>query len=198
MNDFPPRPTRLDEVFSFVEAFSSAIDDRDAIYVSSPLTTGQRAVDWIARNGPGIVGGVGDAKFRTEVYEPNRRSAREYVRTLRQRVKQVVIDPTAVADIPEWTQDDYRVAWGEVIARYCGKVIFLDDWQHSSGCAYEATVAFATHAEVLKADLSPLTLDAARALMQEAIVESEQRGANAAFLRGALAALDEASAAART
>jgi hypothetical protein len=70
----------------------------------------------------------------------------------------VVIDPSALDDVPGWTQADYRAFWGEVIERYAAEVIFRDGWSSSRGCAYEFLVAARAGIPTLDAVRRPLSL----------------------------------------
>jgi hypothetical protein len=182
---FPPAAEQHDEIQALLEGFASVVDGRTALYVSSPLTTGQLAADWHAENGAGR----SPEHFRTEVVEPNRRAAARYVRELREATKRVVVDPTAVEDLPGWKQADYHVFWGKVIERYAETVVFRSGWQYSNGCAYELVVAHRSGATVLDESLAPLGVADGVKLLTAAVEECEARGVSAEFLRGAAEAL---------
>jgi hypothetical protein len=187
--EFPPQAEHADEIAILLEGFASVVEARTATYVSSPLTTGQTAVEWHLRNG-GRSGPDSFADFNRSVVEPNRKHAAEYVRGLRE-TRGVVIDPTALGDLPSWTQPDYRYFWGRVIELYASEVVFRDGWQHSSGCAYEFFVALQSGASIFREDLSPLSLDDGQGLLRAAVEEYETTGASAEFLRGVVEALGE-------
>ncbi|SRR6266705_68480 len=186
---FPPQPGHPSEINGMVEAFASVVEGRTAWYVSSPLTTGRRAFEWHTRNGSASAdgrdrqGARGSGSFLSEVVEPNRAQAAKYVRDLRARAGQVVIDPTALEDIPGWNQDDYRHFWGRVIEGFAGTVIFREGWEYSSGCAYEFLVARKSAAATLKEDLEPLDFGVARSLIERAVKEGGAKGYSAGFLR---------------
>src|SRR4051812_15439147 len=112
---FPPVSDRVDEVELLLEGFASIVDNADAIYVSSPLTTGARAFEWHRRQ-------PSNGSFVDDVIEPNREQAARYVRNLRKKTGSLVIDPTAVRELPGWEQSDYRYFWGRVITDYCREV----------------------------------------------------------------------------
>ena len=189
---FPPHATRPDEIALLLEGLASVIEGRTATYVSSPLTTGQTAAEWHLRNGGRPA--ADDEGFRRDVMEPNRTAAASYVRELR-KTRGVVIDPTAMGDLPGWTQPDYRYFWGRVIELYANEVVFRDAWQHSSGCAYEFFVALQSGASTIREDLTPLSLEDGQALVRAAVEECETRGVSAEFLRGVVEALGEVAAA---
>jgi hypothetical protein len=190
-SDFPPRAIHGQEIQLLAQTFATVLDTRTAFYVSSPLTTGERAFEWHVRNGNVSASSSFDvsARFRRDVMEPNRRQAAQYVRELRRRTGRVVIDPTALEDVPEWTQGDYLVLWGTVIQQFVEAVVFRPGWQHSSGCAYEFLVASESGARLLNADLAPLSIQEGRGMIAHAVDETRMRGSVSPFLEGVLQAL---------
>ena len=182
---FPLRSRRGAELRLLVGVFASVADGREAFYVSSPLTTGQRAFEWHRKNGHGKrhPDRAANDEFRENVVEPNREDAAHFARRLRDTTGKTVIDPTAMLDLPDWSQDDYRFFWGEVIKRYCDTVVFRDGWQYSSGCAYEFLVGEKSGARLLRQDMSRLEQDEAVRLIGGAIQEVEKHGVSADFLR---------------
>jgi len=194
--EFPPLAQQPSEIELVLEAFSCVVHGRTAIYVSSPLTTGQRAFEWRLRNGAftgATQHGEGEA-FRREVVEPNRREAAAYAVRLRESTHRVVIDPTALPEAPGWNQSDFRALWGRIIDRYADSVVFRDGWQYSSGCGYEFLVGCESGARLLREDLKPLVFEEGRSLIGRGIKESHERGASAVFLERVLQALEELAA----
>jgi hypothetical protein len=183
--NFPPRPKHDRTIAPLVDSLAAVVEGRSAIYVSSPLTTGERAFEWHVQNAsPPVSASRLQRNFARDVVEPNREEAARYVRQLRRATPGVVvIDPTALRDIPGWRQDDYRALWAEVIGRYAETVVLRDGWQYSSGCAYEFLVAYTTGAEVVREDLSSLPIQEGIRLVGEAIEETRRQGASAEFLR---------------
>jgi len=178
-----------------LSVFATVIDGRDALYVSSPFTTGRHAADWIARNG---IGQPEDAlnsdHFREQILAANRERAAEFVRSIRRHRPEVpvVISPTALPDVPSWTQADYRFFWGRVIAKYAERVVFLEGWENSSGCAYEYLCAVSSGAKTLNEHLRPLSFQEALKRLDNAAAHNNVP-AGAAFLRAAAVALREES-----
>jgi hypothetical protein len=188
---FPPTSTRSHEIDDLAAVFGTVRSGRTAIYVSTPLTTGPRFSSWrgtvrLDANDPTY-----RSEFRRHVVEPNTAEARRFAEKLREVERRVVIDPGALPDIDEWTQDDYRVFWGRVIERNASTVVFRDGWEHSRGCSYEFLVAAQSGAELLDARLEPLSLDRGLELLRLAIKECEDAGMPATFLSQVSAALQE-------
>src|SRR4051812_10507423 len=112
---FPPKPSDPAMVEALVSALRSVITGDEAMYVSSPLTTGPRAFEWHRRNNE-----ANHSTFVVDVVEPNREDARAFVQHLRHEVApKIVVDPTAMPDLADWNQSDYRYFWGRVVEELC-------------------------------------------------------------------------------
>jgi hypothetical protein len=101
--------------------------ERHAIYVSGPITTGQRLID--AREAG--AGQDGCCVLRANIAEIIESADR-----LRHETGRTVIEPGSLT-IRTWTQDDYLALWTNLIERHIAEVRFLDGWDTSIGCALE-------------------------------------------------------------
>lgn len=187
---FPPRPDHPEEVAKIAEVFASVVEGRAALYVSSPLTTGQRFIDWLgSTSAPDPHDMAYPEAFRRAVFEPNRESARAFVARLREECAEVVIDPTGLPDLEGWTQRDYRSLWGEVISRYVRLVVFRDGWEYSDGCTYEFFVAARHGVRMVRENLSPITEEEGLELVRAAVDGRLATGASPEFALAVLAAM---------
>lgn len=178
-----------------VAAMGCALEPREAVYVSTPITTGRRFLEW-ARQKDGTLQ-PGSDEYRREhlehVVRPNREHVAPLVRDLRKLCDAVVIDPTSLEDVPGWQQFDYHGFWAEVIRRYVRTVVVVDGWQYSSGCAYELATALEAGIEVQDETLTPIDLDAAIRQVREAIHDLEEAGLETGALDEALRGLARAA-----
>ncbi len=160
------------------EVLDGIIEDRGAVYVSTPITTGRRFVEW--RRGAGAALAPSEHRYRQEhdrdVVRRNREHVKPIVRAVRERGWGVVIDPTTVHDVPGWGQRDYHAFWARVIERYAGTVVFADGWEYSSGCAQEFLSAVRVGARLLREDLEPLTIEEGERLIRSAIAALDADG----------------------
>jgi hypothetical protein len=160
------------------EVLDGVVEDRAAAYVSTPITTGRRFVEW--RRGPGAALAPSEDRYRREhdrhVVQRNREHAKPIVRAVRERGWEVVIDPTTVHDVPGWQQRDYHAFWARVIERYAGTVVFADGWEYSSGGTWEFLTAVRTGARLLREDLEPLTVEDGERLIRDAITALDADG----------------------
>lgn len=136
--NFPPKTKNEDQVVSMLEVLCSVIPDKNSVYISIPLTSGKRFIDW---NSKVTVEENKQEKVLSNVIENNKRSAKTIVGNLRNKFSEILIDPLALPDIKGWDQDDYRDFWGRVVERYAKTVVCTNDWNYSSGCSYEFLVA---------------------------------------------------------
>lgn len=154
-------------------AIGCALEPRSAVYLSTPITTGRRFVEWRRGTGADLTPGSPAYLRRRgeEVIEPNRSDIAPLVRWLRTRFQDPVIDPTALEAVPGWEQFDYHRFWAEVIERYAHTAVFAEGWQYSSGCVLELAAAVSADAILLRHDLAPLKPKDAVELIEGAIAD---------------------------
>jgi hypothetical protein len=188
---FPPQSTRNHDIAILLELMDTVIENRTAIYLSTAITTGKRFTDWHAalNVNSGMSHPTYLEEYRKRVVEPNRAEVQRLVRGLRNKLGQVVINPTALKDLPRWTQDDYRVFWARVIENYVSKVVFANGWQYSNGCAYEFLIAHNTKVHTVDQKQRPLPFEKGVRLIRSAIEDMEKHGVSTKFLQGVLTAL---------
>jgi hypothetical protein len=121
-------------------------------------------------------------RHKREVIARNCEHARAFVATLRRKEAASVIDPTSYPVIPNWTQSQWIAFWGAVIARYASRVVFLDDWQFSSGCVQEYLIARSLKIPTFDERGEQLSVVRALELLDGAIGESAAHGSPASML----------------
>lgn len=188
-NPFPPQPDHEHEWEALVGVLASAVGGREADYVSTPITTGQRFLAWYHAEGHALERGSDAYKraHEAQVIRPNGLDAQEFVARLR-RERRLVIEPTSLC-LPHWTQNDYRHLWGKVIERYARRVVLLDGWQFSSGCSFEFYVAARSGIDASSQDGQFISREQGCSLIAAAIVEMEAIQFDTAFLKQVFQAL---------
>jgi hypothetical protein len=153
------------------------VQDKEASYISVPITTGKRFLEW--RRGVGSALTPSDEHYKREhalnVIQPNQADVRPILESIRERLRRkkqdgVIIDPTTL-NVSVWSQDHYHTFWTTVISRYVSTVVFVDGWEYSSGCTKEFLAAINSGADLLREDLSPLKLTEGERLVGDAIRE---------------------------
>ena len=175
-----------DRNLPLVEFLACVLEGRAGLYVSTPITTGPRYLQWLRRGG-----GWQDnrkAALQREVIEPNLARGRELVHRVRDRFRGVVvIDPTAVR-LPGWEQGEYHELWGHIIERYARTVVFGDGWEYSHGCAFEFLTAHRARAVALDEQYSTITVEEGLRRIRNAVADYQAVGLSPSLL---IAAVDE-------
>lgn len=168
-------PSRSTVLREWARVRSLVAGRRRATYVSTPITSGKRWVDWWITDGRMLQGAEYTRSLRSDVMLPNLQRAGRIVESLRTQLEGVVIDPN-VLDVEGWEQDDYLQFWVEVLRLYVARVVLLDGWQYSKGCTIEFSHAIELGIETVDERLRPLSSEDALTLIGDAIQETEQLG----------------------
>ncbi|MCI0561748.1 MAG: hypothetical protein MN733_24935 [Nitrososphaera sp.] len=191
---FPPRTRKNHQIAILLSLMETVIEKRGAIYISAPMTSGKRAAAWqqikhgeirLRRSRTRT-----KASYHRAVIEPNRAHARRLAKVLRNEVSRVVIDPTALQDIPGWRQADYLVFWGRVVATFVEVVVLADLWQYSDGASYEFLIAHTRGVKTVDEKKKPVTLEVGEQLIRSAIEELRRWRIATSFLEGVMAELN--------
>jgi hypothetical protein len=154
------------------EVYDSVIGCKDALYCSTPITSGKRSLEWFKQNNKintdidNLCADEKNSHFK-QVIEPNCLHAKMIVSRIRQ-MGRLVIDPTDLSPINEWKQDDWRSFWGQVVERYVTTAIFVNDWQYSKGCIYEFLISHRKGIYTLDENLNIIDLATGIKLITEA------------------------------
>ena len=148
-----------------------------AVYISTPITSGPRFLQWYGREGKRI---LNDKEaywrgMRAFVILPNRQAAGNYIETLRWQMDSPIIDPSAF-DMPNWEQEDYHQFWLKVLEKHVRRVIFMDGWEFSTGCTLEFEHALHRGISCLDQRLNPIDANRARDLLEQAISQAKAEG----------------------
>lgn len=184
---FPPQTSRSAEIDTLIELLRGVFASRSAVYVSAPITSGRRFLEWYSMRGE--LRSLADdyqSDHLNQVVAPNRSAATALVKRVREINGSSVIDPTAVDHIEGWTQGDYRTAWARVIEEFVKTVVFANGWEFSNGCSYEFLIAAKTGVETLDESLRPIDLATGLSMIRRAAGELSSRGLPVEFLRGIL------------
>lgn len=190
---FPPATKRERDIELLLNILGSVVIDRSAVYVSTPITSGQRFAHWSSNRDIEYDLSHPETflEFKREVLDPNSEHARAIIKDLRRLLSRLLIDPTALKDIEGWVQDDYRVLWAKVIELYSDTVVFLDGWQYSNGCAYEFLISnrVTPCPSILDERLQPLTLEDGTRLVKLAVGELQKSKLPTRFLQQVISEL---------
>lgn len=181
--EFPPQSNREAEIEAIVSVFASVIEGRSAYYVSTPMTTGRGSFEPHPALPADRTTNEAWLEPQRDMIHCNHAYIQELVQELRRSLASPVINPTAIADLPGWTQSDYRVLSKRVIECYVHTVIFVEDWQYSLGCSYEFLIARQTGAKTVTQNLQEISIVEGIRLIREATNELQQMSNNTSFLQ---------------
>lgn len=145
----------------FCELLSGFLGENKITYVSTPINTGNRFIDWYQRIGSTLL--IDSKEYieskKKNVIEPNIREVQEYVEEFRKSTNKVVIDPTTFESKHlEWTQEEFYKFWSLFIKSSVDEVIFLDGWEYSIGCCYELVASFEKNINIYSQDMERLSI----------------------------------------
>jgi hypothetical protein len=184
-------------------AYSSALAPRSALYISTPITSGERFLTWAAKY-LGSAVSVDEAirlhreEHTREVVEPNVLHAAKVAEHARARSQFPVINPARVPHINGWRQADWIAFWEKVIQECCLAVMALDGWELSFGCAHEVVFALEHGIPVYSERHEQLSLEAIKNQLSAALQKLGAVNADTSKHCGLVAILDEISCGARS
>jgi hypothetical protein len=190
----PGSPERSVVLHRAMVSFASCMGakQRHEIYLSAPITTGAVFVNWRKeiRSTTGHNHPEYEARHRKQVIERNIARVAPLAAALRLKFSdRLVIDPTTLDEVDNWSQQDYHEFWCEVINRYAHTVVFADGWELSHGCVREFETAVGSGLELLTENLNPLCVSAGIKMVADAVTHLERLDEDATCLRRSLAKL---------
>lgn len=179
--------TYAQEVEIALSAFDSILNGEKAVYHSSELTTGKRLHALFRRHGVRgrreLKAKMGEEAFRRQVWDPNVAEANAFARELHHRLGgELVITPAPFVS-PGWNQPEYLAFWETVIRTRCKAIYFSEDWEYSSGCAFEFAVGLDAGLPTFRADGRELSLEEGMSRIAAAIADLDAEGLDVAPLR---------------
>jgi len=139
-------------------------EGNEIIYISSPINTGKRFIDWYELVGKNLI--IDSDEYCKEkeknVVKPNINAIKEYVKKIRKKTSKVIIEPTNIEnDMLNWSQNEFYQFWDRVIKELVDEVIFLDGWEYSIGCCYEYLSAIVNNKKTYNQNMKILDLSEA-------------------------------------
>lgn len=120
------------------QAWISAFGSRKVSYLSGPITTGLRFLDWWKEAGCRLDPQSADyaAALRAAVIAPNEAAIKRMAELLRPSSADPIIEPASLF-VSDWTQRDYIELWESFIADHAARILLMDGWEYSAGCSAE-------------------------------------------------------------
>lgn len=148
----------MDNVFNIL---NNLIIGNEIVYVSTPINTGERYINWYVKVGKNIkVNGNEFIEQRNRsVIQPNIENAKKCVENIRYKTSKIVIDPSTLEnDILNWCQNDFYEFWDKVIKNLVQEIVFLDGWEYSLGCCIELLSAIENNVDIFSQDMRRMSI----------------------------------------
>ncbi|RUX13769.1 DUF4406 domain-containing protein [Mesorhizobium sp. M7A.F.Ca.CA.002.14.1.2] len=139
------------------QAWRSAFGSRKVVYLSGPITSGLRFIDWWSKIGYQLEADA--SAYRAELVEqviiPNENQLKATAELLRARGSEPVVEPASLF-INGWTQEDYLELWQQFISAHASRILLMDGWEYSAGSASEFCRAHLEGIPTARVDGSPI------------------------------------------
>lgn len=120
------------------QIWKSAFGSQRVAYLSGPITTGRRFLEWWTAAGSRIPkdSSAFAAALREHVIAPNEAHLKAVAETLRIKLPEPVVEPASLF-VSQWSQNNYLELWEQFITDHSSRILLMDGWEFSAGCASE-------------------------------------------------------------
>lgn len=142
----------------FVSIYKTICPYKKFIYMSTPITTGPRFIEWYKKVGKNYKDPtLYDYQHKMHVIRMNEIDAQVKAENLLDRVHGLVVNPAEFKI--KLTQPEFLAFWTKFIIDHASTVIFTDGWSYSRGCLNEYLVATQYNIPCLDHKLRPLEIN---------------------------------------
>jgi hypothetical protein len=156
------------------KAWRSAFGSRKVAYLSGPITTGLRFIEWWSETGHRLALDSEAYRYglRKQVVVPNEDQLKVTAELLRAKGSEPVIEPASLF-VGDWSQKDYLELWEQFIVDHASRILLLDGWEFSAGCASEFCRAHIEGIPTARIDGSPIVARDGIAAIERALERVE-------------------------
>lgn len=156
------------------QTWRSAFGSTRVAYLSGPITTGRRFIEWWRSGGHALAVASEEyrAALRERVIAPNEEALKLTAKLLRARHAEPVIEP-ATLFVSHWSQTDYLELWERFITDHASRILLTDGWEFSAGCASEFCSAHLEGVPTARIDGTPVVARDGIAAIRRALAEVE-------------------------
>lgn len=166
-------PKYRNEVELLLMPLECVLKSKTNIYVSGPITTGNRHLQWHKKNSHHITESTYNQLRRQEIIDHNIQNIALIAKNVRDMSGSIVIEPASL-ELKHWTQDDYLLFWGKVIDKYVNTIVFVKNWEYSRGCVYEFYLGLINQYDLLDSNMKPININLAVSKIKKAIILFEK------------------------
>jgi hypothetical protein len=156
------------------QVWRSAFGSSRVAYLSGPITTGRRFLDWWRSAGSALRVGSAEysAELREQVIAPNETQLKLAAEMLRAKLPEPVIEPASLF-VSHWSQHEYLELWEQFITDHASRILLMDGWEFSAGCASEFCRAHLEGVRTERMDGTPVVARDGIAAIRRALAEVE-------------------------
>jgi hypothetical protein len=169
------------------KVWRSAFGSRKVAYLSGPITTGLRFIDWWSGAGHRLA--LDSEAYRSALHEhvivPNENQLKLAAEFLRAKGSEPVIEPASLF-VNAWSQQDYLELWEQFIADHADRILLMEGWEYSAGCASEFCRAHLEGIPTTQIDGSPVVARDGIAAIEHALARVEGLAQPPSYLRETL------------
>lgn len=157
------------------QAWRSAFGSRKVAYLSGPITTGQRFIDWWVADGHTLALDSEPYRdgLRATVIEPNEAALKLVAELLRAKTSEPVIEPASLF-VHDWSQREYLELWEQFITDHASRILLMDGWEFSAGCASEFCRAHLDGVPTARVDGTPVVARDGIAAIRRALADVQE------------------------
>lgn len=181
-----PLPQPLDAIR---RVWRSAFGSRKVAYLSGPITTGVRFIDWWNQSGHRLAMDSEAYRdgLRQQVIVPNENQLKIMAELLRAKSSEPVIEPASLS-VSYWSQQDYLELWEQFIIDHASRILLMEGWEYSAGCASEFCRAHLEGIPTTRIDGAPVVARDGIAAIGQALARVEALAQPPVYLQDALRA----------
>jgi hypothetical protein len=160
---------------AIIGAWNCALAGARVVYLSGPITTGRRYVQYMRSFSSGA---PSDLVLKQNISDLLSTAAR-----LRSQRIELIVEPASL-HLPDWSQEEYYRLWEVFLERHAQIVILMPGWEYSGGCATEFLHAVGHDIRTESLSGANISIEDGTSLLRSALEDLRQDDA-----RGSLAGL---------
>lgn len=168
----------------FISIYETIIPQQKFVYLSTPITTGPRFLEWYNSVGKDLDDNTYVLKHKQEVIKPNETDAYFRAIKLSHQLGEMIVNPAQFK--ANLSQQQFTRFWVKFVNEHSSSVILSDGWALSKGCVSEFLAAEQNSIPYFDAELNKIPIDDAIKKIKEAILQLNVAQLNCDIQKGIL------------
>lgn len=143
-----------------VQIITTLLKQNEVLYISAPITTGKRYIDWYIETGHALSKDKIEEQKKIDVTAANIKDAQIFIEDIKKYTSKTIIEPISIEEIAlQWEQNQFHIFWSKVIENLVDEVVFVNNWEYSIGCCTEFLMAFSKGCKMYSQHLIELNVN---------------------------------------